>query len=213
MDTKETRITLATRASAEYEEKKSVFIAEAAPVSSEEEAREFIEKIKKERYDARHNVFAYYLNGGSTVRYSDDGEPQGTAGIPILNVIKMSGMTDICVVVTRYFGGILLGTGGLARAYSSAAKMAMDNAGSATFTSYSVYRVETSYSDYQKILASLQKIGAEEDSSDFGERITMHIAIRTEDAGNLIKTVSETTYGKCVTVLEKNEERLVKNNS
>ncbi|MBQ4097390.1 MAG: YigZ family protein, partial [Clostridia bacterium] len=109
IQTEKKRITLARAASAEMEERKSVFIGYATPITCEEDARAFIEKKKKEYYDARHNVYAYVLDGGSVARYSDDSEPQGTAGIPILNVIKMSGATDLCIVVTRYFGGILLG--------------------------------------------------------------------------------------------------------
>ena len=120
------RITLLKAAEAEIEEKKSIFIGYAAPVSSEDEAKAIVAAKKKEFSDATHNVWAYYLDGGIHVRYSDDGEPQGTAGIPVLNVLKMSGATDMVVVVTRYFGGTLLGAGGLVRAYSASAKAALD---------------------------------------------------------------------------------------
>ena len=99
------RITLASAVSVEMEERKSIFIGHATPITSEEEARAFIEAKKKEYHDARHNVYAYLLSENSIARYSDDGEPQGTAGMPVLNVLKMSGATDLCVVVTRYFGG------------------------------------------------------------------------------------------------------------
>ena len=119
------RITLRGAAVAEIEEKRSVFIAYAAPVRSEDEAHAIIEEKKKEYADATHNVWAYYIDGGARARCSDDGEPQGTAGMPTLNVLKMSGGTDMCVVVTRYFGGTLLGAGGLVRAYSAAAKAAI----------------------------------------------------------------------------------------
>ena len=107
------RMTLAKRAVAELEEKKSIFIGNAAPVRSEDEARAFIEEIRHAYGDATHNVYAYLLDGGAIARFSDAGEPHGTAGMPALNVLKMAGATDLCVVVTRYFGGILLGAGGL----------------------------------------------------------------------------------------------------
>lgn len=108
----------------EIVEKKSRFIGYTAPVASEEEAAVFIETIRKRHYDARHNCFAYSIGTGSQplLRFSDDGEPQGTAGKPILEVIQGSGIRNICIVVTRYFGGTLLGTGGLVRAYTDAAK-------------------------------------------------------------------------------------------
>ncbi|MBO4353463.1 MAG: YigZ family protein, partial [Clostridia bacterium] len=119
--------TVGKAASAEIVEKKSVFIGYAAPVSSEAEAREFVASIKKKHADARHNVSAYIVSGG-IMHSSDDGEPSGTAGVPVLEVIKKSGVINTVVVVTRYFGGILLGAGGLVRAYSAAAKAAIDAA-------------------------------------------------------------------------------------
>ena len=108
--------TVKKEASAEFEEKRSVFIGHAKHIECEEDALEFIKEKKKKYYDARHNVYAYVLSGAPVMRYSDDGEPQGTGGIPVLETINKSGVTDVCVVVTRYFGGILLGAGGLVRA-------------------------------------------------------------------------------------------------
>ena len=204
---KNKRITLAKAASAELEEKKSVFIGHATPVSSEEEARAFIDKIKTKYYDARHNCYAYYLNGGSIQRYSDDSEPQGTAGVPILNVIKMSGATDMCIVVTRYFGGILLGAGGLVRAYTGAAKLALDEAGFAVFEDYSVYKVSVSYSDYQKIQPALDNIGATVDSCDYTDVVDMHIAVKADESEKLSSLVTELTSGRSKTEYEKTEER------
>ncbi len=201
------RITLAREASAEYEEKKSVFIGHAIPVKNEDDARLFIESIKKEYHDARHNCYAYMLADGSVARYSDDSEPQGTAGIPILNVIKMSGATDMCIVVTRYFGGILLGTGGLVRAYTTAAKAALDEAGFAVYETYSVFRIDVSYSDYQKLTAALPKIGATEDGCEFGEGVTVTAAVVSGREEELKKTVSEVTYGKGKITFVGEEER------
>ena len=133
IETPKKRITLAKNVSCEMEEKKSIFIGHATPVRNEDEARAFIESKRREYHDATHNCYAYLLNNGAVARYSDDGEPSGTAGVPILNVVKMSGATDLAVVVTRYFGGILLGAGGLVRAYTSAAKIAVDASGLAVF--------------------------------------------------------------------------------
>ncbi|MBE6616622.1 MAG: YigZ family protein [Ruminococcaceae bacterium] len=190
------RITLASTVSVEMEERKSIFIGHATPVSCEEEARAFIEAKKKEYHDARHNVYAYLLSENSIARYSDDGEPQGTAGMPVLNVLKMSGATDLCVVVTRYFGGILLGAGGLVRAYSASAKLAIDEAGFASFEDYAVYKLGVSYSDYQKLTVALGKINAEEDRCDFGEGVTVIAAIEKHRMEEIPRTVSELTYGK-----------------
>lgn len=119
-------LTIKNEAHAEFEEKKSVFIGHAKRVYSEEEAKAFIEEIKSQHKTAKHNVYAYAVGQKLEVqRYTDDGEPQGTAGIPVLEVIKKSCITDVVIVVTRYFGGILLGTGGLVRAYTKAASMAI----------------------------------------------------------------------------------------
>lgn len=206
----ERRITLARRATAEIEEKKSVFIANVAPVTSREEAEAFVQAIKKEYHDARHNVFAYYIDNGAVQRYSDDGEPQGSSGIPALNVLKMSGATDICAVITRYFGGILLGTGGLARAYSSAVKAALDEAGFAAFEQFSVYEIHCSYSDYTKLTSKLPAIGAVEDKSEFAGDVTVFAAILSKDAAELKKLVTEVTSGRSSAIFKVAEERPVK---
>lgn len=190
------RITLASDVSVEMEEKKSIFIGHATPVENEEQAREYINAKKKEFHDATHNVYAYLLADGAIARYSDDGEPSGTAGMPVLNVVKMSGASDLCVVVTRYFGGILLGAGGLVRAYTASAKLAVDEAGLAVFEPYAIYRMEVSYSDYQKLTAALPKIGVSEDSCDFADNVIVTAAIEISRADDLVKMFSELTYGK-----------------
>ncbi|MBQ8333750.1 MAG: YigZ family protein [Clostridia bacterium] len=201
------RITLASEVSVEMEERKSLFIGHAKPVSSEEEARAFIDAKKKEYHDATHNVYAYLLNGGAVARYSDDGEPQGTAGMPVLNVVKLSGATDLCVVVTRYFGGILLGAGGLVRAYSASAKQAVDAAGLAVFEDYAVMQLKVSYSDYQKLTVALEKLGASEDSCDFGEDVSVLTAIEKTREDEIRQTVAELTYGKGQVTVIGYEER------
>jgi thymidylate synthase len=123
-------LTIKNEAKSDFEEKKSVFIGHTKRIYSEEEARSFINKIKGENKEAAHNVFAYVIGENKGIqRYSDDGEPQGTAGVPVLEVIKKNDLTDIVIVVTRYFGGILLGAGGLVRAYSKGASSAIKEAG------------------------------------------------------------------------------------
>ncbi|MBR4960637.1 MAG: YigZ family protein [Clostridia bacterium] len=203
----EKRVTLAKEAHVEMEERKSVFIGHAKPVKSEEEARAFIEEIRHQYADATHNVYAYLLSGGAVARYSDDGEPHGTSGVPTLNVLKMSGAMDLVVVVTRYFGGILLGAGGLVRAYSAAAKLAIDEAGLAVFEPWNIVCFSCSYSDYQKITAGLPKTGAVEEDAQFGEDVTVTAAIKAEDTGVLMTYISETTGGRSAAEIMDTEER------
>jgi len=207
MDQNKKRITIKREARAEIEERKSVFIGSIAPVSDEAEARAFIEKIKKEYYDARHNVYAYVLDGGMISRFTDDGEPKGSAGIPVLNVLKMSGVDGVCVVVTRYFGGILLGTGGLVRAYSAAAKAALDEAGLAVMTEYAICEIKCSYSDYTKISSKLSSVGAAEEGSDFATEVLMRVSCLASDHTKLNDLVVQTTNGKSEARLIGLEER------
>ncbi len=129
-------------------------------VENEQDAQSLIRRIREAHYDARHHVYAYVLGGGVIQRYSDDGEPQGTGGMPVLEVLRKSGLDDACVVVTRYFGGILLGAGGLVRAYTAAAKLAIEAAGIITYERYAAFRLMLSYSEYQKLLARLPDFGA-----------------------------------------------------
>ena len=204
------RITLANNVSVETEEKKSIFIGHASPIKNEEEARLFLESKRREYHDATHNCYAYILNFGAVARYSDDGEPSGTAGVPILNVLKMSGATDLIVVVTRYFGGILLGAGGLVRAYTASAKSAVDAAGFAVFEEYILVKLTVSYSDYQKLTVALEKIGASEENCDFGENVSLISAIEKSRIDELIGLVSELTYGKGLTEIIGSEERASK---
>ncbi len=118
-------ITIKEFATDDFVEKKSRFIGYIMPVKTEQEATDFITKISKKHHDATHNVYAYILRDGQVKRYSDNGEPQGTAGIPVLDVLQKEGLVDICIVVTRYFGGVMLGAGGLVRAYSHCASIAV----------------------------------------------------------------------------------------
>ena len=133
-----------------------------------------------------------------TARYSDDGEPQGTAGIPVLDVLRKSGVDDACIVVTRYFGGILLGAGGLVRAYSAAAKMALDAAEIATFEPYTEFSLSCSYPDYQKISAELPRFSALIDGTDFADNVIVTFAIKSEMKDQLIDRICEMTAGRSI---------------
>lgn len=201
------RITLRCAAEAELEEKKSLFIGYAAPVRTEDEAREIIEKKKNEFADATHNVWAYYIDNGARARCSDDGEPQGTAGMPVLNVLKMSGATDMVVVVTRYFGGTLLGAGGLVRAYGACARAAIDAAGIAQSEDFVILKLTVGYSDYQRLTVQLKALGADEDGADFGEKVEVHAAIEADREEEIRALVKEITCGKGAVEVTGHEER------
>lgn len=188
--------TIAKEAVAEFEEKRSLFIGHAKPVKTEEEAAEFIKLKKKEFADATHNVFGYIIKNGVCARYSDDGEPQGTAGMPVLDTIRKSGVDDACVVVTRYFGGILLGAGGLVRAYANGAKIALEAAGIITYEQYSIIKINCSYSDYQKIQPMLFKAQAVLDDTIFGESVTVMLAVKEEKSADLCEKICEATSGR-----------------
>lgn len=172
-------ITLGGEGSATLVEKRSEFIGYAAPVSSEAEATAFITRIKKKHADARHNVFAYHLDGGMLKRYSDDGEPQGSAGMPVLDVIVKNGIDGAVVVVTRYFGGILLGTGGLVRAYSSAASMAVEAAGIITLEEFTLVQLECSYNDHARMQNEFSRYAAVVEQSEFSADVVLTLSMPT----------------------------------
>lgn len=197
--------TVEQEASAEFEEKKSVFIGYAKPIKTEEEAQAFIKEKKKIHADATHNVFAYILKGGAVARYSDDNEPQGTAGMPVLDTIRKSGAEDVCIVVTRYFGGTLLGAGGLVRAYSHAAKIALDAAHVITYEKYDVFRLCCTYSEYQKYLPLIGQVHAITDQTDFAADVTLTLAIHQQRADAFCRGIAEISAGK--TAVEKIGER------
>ncbi|MBE6638201.1 MAG: YigZ family protein [Ruminococcaceae bacterium] len=154
-----------------YSEKKSDFLGFAKHVTNEAEAIAFIASLRKQYSDARHHVYAYLLTEGNATRYSDDGEPQGTAGPPVLDVLAKRGIVDAVVVVIRYFGGTLLGTGGLVRAYTEAAKSAVEDAGVVTLVPYAVYSVKTDYADYQKLASECRKNGITVEDAVFTDRV------------------------------------------
>ena len=169
-----------------FVEKKSKFIGYAKPVSTQDEAVEFINTIKSKHWDATHNVYAYVLRENNTQRYSDDGKPSGTAGVPVLDVILKENVTDVCVVATRYFGGTLLGAGGLVRAYSHTSKIALDAAHIITMANCQIYSVIVDYSFYDRLNVLLSDFGANVIKSDFSASVSVEFSIK-EDASELLK--------------------------
>lgn len=180
-------------------EKKSRFIGYAVPVKSEEEAYAFIDSIKKKHYDARHNCFAFAIGNENTLyRFSDDGEPQGTAGKPILEVITGRNVVDICIVVTRYFGGTLLGTGGLVRAYTEAAKLALDDAGVKTMELVKVVRITASYNDSGKIQYLLNSNNIHIENTEYTSDVVFEAYIPVKSYGYLEKQIIEATSARAI---------------
>lgn len=181
----------------EYEEKKSRFIATVRKCESEEEAAAFIEEMKKKYWDARHNCSAFVLGSrGELTRCSDDGEPSGTAGRPMLEVLQGEGIRNIAVVVTRYFGGVLLGTGGLVRAYTQAVKEGLKNCTVGRMRYGHEIRVTTDYNGIGKILYLLGNAGIEPVSSEYMDKVTLRIILPAEDAEKLRKEMVEATSGR-----------------
>lgn len=188
--------TVLKHASFEYEEKKSVFIGEVMPVSTEEDALDFIAAVKKKYPDAKHHVYAYILRENSIMRFSDDREPQGSAGMPVLDSIRKNGCTDVAVVVTRYFGGTLLGVGGLVRAYGAAAVGAINAGKIITYDIYSVFEITLSYSEYQKAIPILELMNFRVEDSRFTYTVLIKGRIKKDFADDLTKKLSEITFGK-----------------
>ena len=181
----------------EYEDRKSVFIGEAHPVSSEADALNFIASVKKKYPDAKHHVYAYVLRENSIMRFSDDREPQGTAGMPVLDSIRKNGCTDTVIVVTRYFGGTLLGTGGLVRAYSAAATGALQKANIITYDIYSILEVTASYSDYQKLTPIFNECNFRSEDVKFSENVIISGKIKKTEQALFWKELTEATSGRC----------------
>ena len=195
MASEELYITLEREASASFIEKKSEFIGYACPCKTEQEALDFIAKIRKKHADAKHNVYAYQIKENNIARFTDDGAPQGTAGMPVLDIIKKTGFTDACIVVTRYFGGILLGTGGLVRAYSHAAKLAAEAAHVITYERFITCEIVCDYTDYDKIRASYQGVGLMVDGVDFAADVTQRLAVRAPEYDGFCTALTELTNG------------------
>ncbi|MBC8560164.1 YigZ family protein [Fumia xinanensis] len=179
----------------EFVEKKSRFIGYAKHVETEEEAVSFINELKQKHWDATHNVYAYVLRDGQIRRYSDDGEPQGTAGIPTLDVILKEGVVDVCVVVTRYFGGILLGGGGLVRAYSLGCRAALKAAKKLHMAPCTVLETAVDYGFYGKLSYILPKYNIATLDSDFGADVVLKLMIKSERLPGFLKELTELSGG------------------
>lgn len=180
----------------EYIINKSTFIGYAKPIKTEEEALEFIEEISKKHYDATHNVYAYVLGRDSTVqRFSDDGEPSGTAGIPVLEVLNKEELRDVVVVVTRYFGGIKLGAGGLIRAYTKGAKIGVDAGKIIDMVLHENVEFEVEYDQYGKIENYLQNKNLPAERVDFLEKVTINLYIECSSLDRIEKDIMDMTSG------------------
>lgn len=201
-DRSESVITLGKEAVAEYIEKKSVFIGCAAPVTDEDAALSLLARIRKTHPDARHHVYAYDLANGAVMRCSDDGEPQGTGGVPVLDIIRKSGVTGAMIVVTRYFGGILLGAGGLIRAYQTAAKRAMDAAGIVRLVPYTDFSLLCRYDDYPKLKYEFAKLGVTELHADFAEAVRLTLTVRADLFPSAARHLSDMSAGRLNAVID-----------
>ena len=182
----------------EYTEKRSRFIGQLWPVETETEVLEKLASVRKEYHDARHTCFAYIVRDGGAVRYGDDGEPQGTAGQPILAVLSGAELTNVCCTVTRYFGGVLLGTGGLVRAYTAAAKAALSDAGISRMALWRCERLHCPYPMYERIRRLLEEREAVTESTKFGADVALEILIRGDRAADFDDALREISAGAVV---------------
>jgi len=180
---------------AEYIEKKSRFIGHVWHVECEEEAQARINEVRARHAEATHNVYAYILREGNTARYSDDGEPGGTSGKPTLGVFSAGGVTDVCCVVTRYFGGTLLGSGGLVRAYSTTARKALEAAGIAEYRPWRMGVLSCGYAHFERLKRLLAACGARLEGSGFGETVTMELSVPAGQSAALDRALTEATAG------------------
>ncbi len=188
--------TVEKEASDFFIEKKSKFIGYAKPVKTQEEAVEFISGIKSKHWDATHNVYAYVLRENNIQRYSDDGEPSGTAGVPVLDVMLKESLVDVCVVATRYFGGTLLGAGGLVRAYSHTSKIALDAAGIITMAQCSVMSAEVDYSFYDRLNILLSDFSAVILNTSFSDKVCVEFSVKENIVDLLNAKLIDVSNGK-----------------
>lgn len=197
--------TVLENASDEFVEKCSRFIGYCKPVKTEQEAIDFINEKRSEHWNATHNVYAYSLREGNIKRYSDDGEPSGTAGMPVLDVIVKNEIFDVVVVVTRYFGGVLLGTGGLVRAYSHGSKIAVEAAKPVIMQNCLVCEARCAYNQYGKVSSLIIGVGAAVDDTVYESDVLVKFHIKPDLLGTLNKKLADATSGE-VTVEQKDEQ-------
>ena len=187
--------TIAGEAEASVTIERSEFIARAYPVSEEAAAFAHLEEIRKANPKARHNFWAYVLRDGRE-RYSDDGEPQKTAGVPMLEVLRHSGLSDVCVITTRYFGGVLLGAGGLVRAYTQAAQLVLAQADVLEYTRCVTLRVHLDYASYAKVSHMAQQAGGHAGEATFAADVTLPVTFRDGEESSFVADVTELTGGR-----------------
>ena len=197
--------TVLENASDEFVEKRSRFIGYCKPVKTEQEAIDFINEKRSEHWNATHNVYAYSLREGNIKRYSDDGEPSGTAGMPVLDVIVKNEIFDVVVVVTRYFGGVLLGTGGLVRAYSHGSNIAVEAAKPVIMQNCLVCEARCAYNQYGKVSSLIIGVGAAVDDTVYESDVLVKFHIKPDLLGTLNKKLADATSGG-VTVEQKDEQ-------
>ena len=190
--------TIAAPAQTSFTEKRSEFIGYLSPVTTNDEAVAFIQSVKAEHRKAKHHVYAYILRDSNITRYSDDGEPQGTAGVPVLEVLQKRSLTDLCCVVVRYFGGILLGGGGLVRAYSHSASLTCDAAQIQHMCGSIPLTLQMDYTLYGKVTNILPKYGVIENSSDFGTDVFLELTVRNEVLAALQAELTDVSGGRIV---------------
>ena len=189
-------LTIGHSGESRFEDRKSVFLGYAKPVTTEEEAIAFIASVKSRYPDARHHVYAYSLRANSCTRYSDDREPQGSAGLPVLDVLRHGNIVDACIVVVRYFGGTLLGTGGLVHAYGTAASEAISDAGRILRRTCATFCLRASYGDYQKLQALFAKHGAVVEDTQFETEVSVYGNVPTEAEEGLQTDVRNATASR-----------------
>ena len=187
--------TVSHAATAEYIEKKSRFIATVSPVSDDDSAREFVMSVKKKYPDARHNCYAYLTLDGMT-RYSDDGEPKGTAGLPILGVLQKQQLSGVAVVVTRYFGGILLGAAGLLRAYTKAAADGVEAAGVITVKPYAKIDITVSFSDAERVKYELSRMDLPDYQTEYLDAVTFKLLVPEKQTDDVTARITKITAAK-----------------
>ena len=191
--------TVAREGSGEFTERKSRFIGYIAPAREENEARDFIETVRLMHPEANHHVWSYIQRGGAVVRASDDGEPSGTAGRPVTEVLQREGLNDVVCVVVRYFGGILLGAGGLIRAYAQGARVAVENAPKARMTPMIRLSVTLPYHFFGKASSRLSRMGLEPESPEFSESVRFFLTVSPERAESVRTDLADLTAGQAVT--------------
>ena len=193
-------------AESEFVEKRSRFISHIWPVDSEEQAQQYIKEMKARYYDARHNCWCYRI-GHAIARYSDDGEPQGTAGQPMLKVLEREEVTNVCCVVTRYFGGILLGAGGLTRAYSKGAKDALIASGIAVMGAWARVKVPCTYPLFQRVKLEIESANGVVDDVQYGADVVLAVSLPAEQTEGLQHRLTELSAGGIVVEVLSEEYR------